>query len=109
MPFVCDVGTLAPQLIGVLLSELLTPFPNRLVGHFNPAIEHHFLNVPVAQRKGVIQPNAMANNFGGISMTGIHEQEVATKVEPVRLFGSVIKLWERCKIGSVIKLWKDVK
>jgi hypothetical protein len=82
MPFVRNIRAFALKLIRVLLSELLTPFPNRFVGHFDAPIQHHFLDIPVAQWKGVIQPNTMANNFGRKSMTGIHEQEVANKVEP---------------------------
>lgn len=30
-------------------------FSNRFVGHFNPTIEHHFLDIPVAQCKGTEQ------------------------------------------------------
>jgi hypothetical protein len=33
-----------------------------------------------------MQPNAIANNFAGESMTGIHGQAGAIKVELVRLF-----------------------
>jgi hypothetical protein len=36
-------------------------------------IEHHFLNIPVAELEGVIEPNAIANEFAGKMMTGIHE------------------------------------
>lgn len=54
--------------------------------------EHHFLNVPVAQRKGVIQPNAVANNFTREAMTGVHGQAVVLKVELVRLFSVPVNL-----------------
>jgi hypothetical protein len=80
------------KLIRVLLSELFTPFPNRFVSHFDPAIQHHFLDIPVAQWKGVIQLNTMANHFGRKLMTGIHQQKVAHKIEPARLFYSPVKL-----------------
>ena len=50
-----EVGTFAPKLVRVLLSEFLTPFPNRFIRHLDPAIQHHFLNVPVAQRKQYTQ------------------------------------------------------
>jgi len=92
MPFVRHVWTLAPELIRILLSEFLAPLLNRFVSHFDAPIQHHFLDIPVAQGKGVIQPNTMANHFGRKSMTGIHEQEVATKVEPVRSFYSPVKV-----------------
>lgn len=72
MPFVSDEGAFASKLIGIPLSELLAPFPNRFIGDLNAPIEHHFLNVSVAQGKGVVEPNAVANDFTRESMTGIH-------------------------------------
>ncbi len=80
------LGNATKSLIRILLSEFLTPFPNRFVGYFNGTIQHHFLDIPIAQRKGIMQPNAIANNFAGESMTGIHGQAGAIKVELVRLF-----------------------
>jgi hypothetical protein len=35
MPFVCHVWAFTTKLIGVLLSEFLTPFPNRFIRHLN--------------------------------------------------------------------------
>jgi hypothetical protein len=43
-------------------------------------IQHHFLNIPIAQGKSVVEPNAIANNLARKAMTGIHEQEVASLV-----------------------------
>ena len=48
MPFVGKIRSFAPYLISILLSEFLTPFPDGFVGHLNPPVQHHFLNVPVA-------------------------------------------------------------
>jgi DNA-binding LacI/PurR family transcriptional regulator len=63
MPFAREVRTVAPQLIGVLLPEFLAPFSNRFIRYFDAALEHHFLNIPVAQGKGVIKPDTVADNF----------------------------------------------
>jgi hypothetical protein len=77
MPFISNVRTFAPQLIGVVLSKLLTLFPNRLISDFNPPVHHHFLDVPVTQRKLVIEPDTIANNFARESMPGVDQQEAA--------------------------------
>ena len=92
MPFIRDVGTLAPKLMGVLLSEFLAPLPDCFVGDFDPAIQHHLLDVPVAQGECVVQPDTVTNNFARKSMTGVHEQAGEITVEPVRLFYIRVKL-----------------
>ena len=68
MPFICNVWAFVTKLIGILLPELPAPFPNRLICHLNPAIQHHFLNVSVAQGEGVVEPDAVADDFGGETM-----------------------------------------
>ena len=57
MPFVRNVSTFAPNLIRVLLSKPMTPFPNRFIPHLDSAIEHHFFDVPLAEGKGVVEPH----------------------------------------------------
>ena len=79
---------LAPKLIGILLPEFLAPLPDRFVGDFDSAIQHHFLDIPVAQGERVIEPNAVAHNFAGESMTGVHEQAGEIRVEPVDILHS---------------------
>jgi hypothetical protein len=34
--------------VGVRLSELLTPFPNRFIADHNTALDHHFFDVAIA-------------------------------------------------------------
>jgi hypothetical protein len=67
---------LAPQLIRVLLPKFLTSFPNQLVGYLNPTVQHHFLYVPIAQGKGVIEPDTVADDFGEEAVTEVHEPGV---------------------------------
>ncbi len=86
MPFICDVKAVAPKLICILLSEFLAPFPNRFVRHLNPAMQHHFLNVSVAQGESVVEPDTVTDDFAGKTMPGVHGQAVANKVESGRLF-----------------------
>ncbi len=83
MPLISDERAFAAKLIGVLLSEFLAPLPNRFGGDFDPAIQHHFLDIPIAQGERVIEPDTVANNFAGESMTGVHEQGIVNRVESV--------------------------
>ncbi len=73
-----SIRTLATHLIRVLLPKFLTPFPNRLVGYLNPTVQHHFLNVSVAQGKGVVEPDTVTDDFAGESVTGVHEPGAAS-------------------------------
>lgn len=43
-------------------AELDTPFAQRLVTDHNAALVEHFLNIPVAQREAVIQPNGVLDD-----------------------------------------------
>jgi hypothetical protein len=86
MPFIHNVRAFAPDLINGLLPKFLTPFSNRLVSHLNSPIQHHFFDIPVAQREGVIKPDAVTDNFAREAVTGVDEQGVANGVESGRLF-----------------------
>ena len=68
MSLVSRLGATATNLIRILLSKLFAPFADRFVGHLNAAIEHHFLNVAVAQREVVIEPDAVTNDLDGKSV-----------------------------------------
>jgi hypothetical protein len=69
---------------------------DRFVSDFNATIEHYLLNVPVAQGKSLIQPDAVADNFARKSMTGVHGQAGKLNAEPVRLFYIRVKLTMPC-------------
>jgi len=84
MPFVRHVETLAPKLVRVLLPEFLASLPNHFIRHLDPAIQHHFLDIPIVQGERVIDPDTVANNFAGKSMTGIHVIGIVNGVGPVR-------------------------
>ncbi len=92
MPFVSNVRTFTPKLIRILLPEFLTPFSNCFVSHLNSSIQHHFLNVSVAQGESVVEPDTVTDDFAGKTMPGVHGQPVANKVESGRLFYVRVKL-----------------
>ncbi len=99
MPFIRDERTFTTKLIRILLPEFLTPLPDCFVGDFDSPIQHHFLDVPVAQRKRVVEPDTVADDFGRESMTGIHGQGIVNRVESVRLF----YLWVKLTIPGQVK------
>jgi hypothetical protein len=74
MPFICNVRAVALKLTCILLFGFLAPFPNRFLRHLNPAIQHHFLNIAVAQGKCVVEPDTVTDDFRGKAVTRIHMQ-----------------------------------
>jgi hypothetical protein len=57
-------GSMASQLIGVLLTELAAPLADGFVGHHNPARKEQFFDVPIAQAEAEVQPDAVADDLG---------------------------------------------
>ena len=47
------------------------------ISHLDSPIQHHFLNVAIAQGKGVLEPDTMANDFSRKAVTGVYGQRVA--------------------------------
>jgi hypothetical protein len=86
MPFIGEIGSFAPKLVGVPLPKFLTPFPNRFVRQLDAPVQHHLFDIPVAQGKGVVKPDTITDDFARRAMTRVHEPEAANKVESVRLF-----------------------
>ena len=65
VPLITRFGSLFVDLVGIALSKLQAPASDRFVSHRDAPIEHHFFNIPEAQRESVIQPNTVADDFGG--------------------------------------------
>jgi hypothetical protein len=64
MPLIARTGTPMPELIGLLLSELPAPLPDRFIGHEDPAGEQPLFHIPGAQAEAEVAPDAMADDFG---------------------------------------------
>jgi hypothetical protein len=63
VPLISRTGPATAQLVGIGLAELATPLPDRLVGHHNPAFQHHLLDLTEAEREPVIQPDTVADDL----------------------------------------------
>lgn len=57
---VTTVTTVTP-FIGIELSKLVAPGAVYLVGHADPTIEHHQLDIPIALGERVIHPHAVGD------------------------------------------------
>jgi hypothetical protein len=64
VPFVARSGTPLAPLVGVGLPELSAPIPDRFIGQDDATCRHELFDVPVAEAKAKVQPDAMADNLG---------------------------------------------
>lgn len=59
-----DRGSAAfTNLLGIVLRKLLAPISDDFISHLDAAIEHHFLDITVAQGKSVIEPDTVTNDL----------------------------------------------
>jgi hypothetical protein len=63
MPFVTGLRTPMAELIGILLAEFATPFPNRFVRDDDATGEQQLFDVPVAEAEAEVQPDAMVDDL----------------------------------------------
>src|SRR5262245_52784830 len=68
VPLVPWLGASVLQLIRVALPKLQTPLPDGLMGDIDATLEQDLLYVTVAQRKAIIEPDAMADDLAGEAM-----------------------------------------
>ena len=68
MPLVTLLRAPAPELIGILLAEFATPFPDGFVRDDHAADEQEFFHIPVAEREAEIEPDGMVDNLTGEPM-----------------------------------------
>ena len=64
MPLITGLRTPMAELIGILLAEFTTPFPDRFVRDEHTANEQACLHIAIAEAEVVIQPDPMADDLG---------------------------------------------
>lgn len=62
VPFISWLGAPTPELIGICLPELVTPFADGFVRHTDPMHEQEFFHIIVAQRKVVVALDSVAED-----------------------------------------------
>src|SRR3954447_781394 len=63
MPFVSGPGTASPYPCRVQVAELLTPAADRFVADQHSAGSHRIFDIPKADRKPVIEPDSIRDDF----------------------------------------------
>ena len=63
VPFCSEPNSLLPQLGGVNGAELLAPFSDRFIRHWDASLRHHLFDIPIAQGKAKVQPYALLHNL----------------------------------------------
>jgi hypothetical protein len=61
-------STLATNLSGALVTQLLTPNTNTFIAHHNASLGHHWLQIPKAQGKTKVRPNALDDDCRWIAV-----------------------------------------
>ena len=74
------------NLVGVILGKLSGPVANGFISHFNAPIEHHLLDIAVAQGKSVVQPDTVANDFDGKPVTFVATLHVLAPLFSLRAY-----------------------
>jgi hypothetical protein len=63
VPDVAQLSFSAPEVAGVVWTELLTPLSDGLIGDHDSSLCQEFLDVTEAQGESVIQPYSVADDF----------------------------------------------
>jgi hypothetical protein len=64
VPLVIRSGPPMPEFIRVGLTELAAPLPDGFIGYDNPTGAQELFHIAVAETEAVIQPDAVADDFG---------------------------------------------
>jgi transcriptional regulator with GAF, ATPase, and Fis domain len=71
VPVVAGSRRLTAQAVGVSLTELETPFSDRLIRKADTPTGHQFFDIAKAQREAKVEPDAMTDDLSGKAMTMI--------------------------------------
>ncbi len=62
-PLVARLGSSTSELIGILLTKLPTPLPDRLVGHSDATLSQEFFNITIAEAEAKVKPNRVRDDL----------------------------------------------
>src|SRR4051794_16215685 len=72
VPFIAAAGRAQAKAVGEFAAKLQAPLPDRLVGDRDAARCQHLLDHPQAQWEAEIQPDRVADQFGGMAIAGVN-------------------------------------
>jgi len=71
VPLGSDPSSVLPKPGRVKAAELVAPVPDRFIGDLDTSLRHHLLDIPVAQGKAEVQPDALLYHFDRKPMTSV--------------------------------------
>ncbi len=89
VPLVARTRPPAPELIGVLLAELKRPTANGFIAEHDTPNCQKFFNISKTQRKPIVQPYGMADNFGRVTVTLVGGDNSALHAESIAYVGPI--------------------
>jgi hypothetical protein len=69
VPVIAESTLSSLQLPNVARTELLTPLPDRLIGHDNPPLGEKILYISEAQAEAMVRPDRIADDLGRKTIT----------------------------------------
>jgi hypothetical protein len=71
VPLVAALGRAPTNAVGELAAKFQTPLPDRLIGHRDATSRQYLFDHAKAEREPKVQPDRVADDFGGVAMPGI--------------------------------------
>ena len=83
VPDVIVAWLLAAQTTGVFGPELLAPATDRFIRYHDAALQQHFLDMPQAQRKPIVQPHRVGDDLRREAMAFVADGRGAHANRPI--------------------------
>ena len=71
VPVVAQPSLSSLQFPSIVRTELLTPLPDRLIGHDDSALGEKILDIPEAQAEAMVSPDRIADDLGRETIAGV--------------------------------------
>src|SRR5262249_22204340 len=77
MPVVAEPASPSLELADIICAELLTPPPNRFIGHGDAPFRQKILDIPEAEAKTMVGPNRITDDLGRKPIAGVPRRPIA--------------------------------
>jgi hypothetical protein len=112
VPVVAQSSLSSLQFASIVRTELLTPLPDRLIGHDDSALGEEILDISEAQAEAMVSPNCIADDLGRETKAGVtraiafHGTSVsgfvANLTMPAWAFGALLGLAESLRLPTQV-------
>lgn len=80
MPFITGPGTASSKAIDILLAELVTPAPDRLVAEHHSTSRHHLFDIAKAHSEAEVEPDGMRDDLSREPMATVHAVQHSSSI-----------------------------